>query len=240
MTDSKAEKVAPRVARVRLRPVDSGEASESVRAGDRTASREVRRQQLIEATITAIAEKGLGSLTLSDVAREAGLAVGTVNFHFATKDQLLTDTLEYLTEEYRACWVQASAGAADDPAARLEAMMMADFDPMVCTRRKIATWHSFYGEAKARPTVKRHCSAREREQLVHLSALCKALIEEGGYGALDPDRVATGLSAMTDGLWLDLLFTPGHIDRANMRRTTRTFLAAFFPRHFSPDDSSSQ
>lgn len=221
------------------RPRSAGvEAGEAVRGGDRTASREVRRQQLIEATISAIAEKGLANLTLSDVAHEAGLAVGTINFHFATKNQLLTDTLEYLTEEYRACWARALDEAPDDPASRLDAMMMADFDPVVCTRRKIATWHSFYGEAKARPTVKRHCSAREQQQHAHLSALCRALIDQGGYDGLDPDRIATGLSAMTDGLWLDLLFAPGHIDRADMRRTTRMFLAAFFPRHFSSDHPS--
>ena len=40
----------------------------------RTATREKRRQQLIDATMKCIARKGMGSTTLGDVAGEAGLS----------------------------------------------------------------------------------------------------------------------------------------------------------------------
>jgi hypothetical protein len=56
---------------------------------ERTASKAVRQHQLIEATIVEIAERGLSSFKLSDVAKTAGVAVGMVNFHFTTKAQLL-------------------------------------------------------------------------------------------------------------------------------------------------------
>ena len=59
----------------------------------RTATRAARRQQLIDATMKCIARKGIGSTTLADVAREAGLSQGIVNLHFRTKDNLLNETL---------------------------------------------------------------------------------------------------------------------------------------------------
>ena len=59
----------------------------------RTAARQERRQQLIDATMKCIAKKGMGSTTLSDVAGTAGLSQGIVNLHFESKDNLLNETL---------------------------------------------------------------------------------------------------------------------------------------------------
>jgi TetR/AcrR family transcriptional regulator, transcriptional repressor of bet genes len=48
----------------------------------RTASREVRRRQLIEATINSIAQHGIGGTTMNTVTEFLGLSLGIVNFHF--------------------------------------------------------------------------------------------------------------------------------------------------------------
>ena len=80
----------------------------------RKASKEVRRHQLIEATIDTLARKGYAALTLADVAKTAGLSVGIVNFHFDTKEKLLVETLKYLAEQYRAQLERgAQAGRSD-------------------------------------------------------------------------------------------------------------------------------
>ena len=64
------------------------------------ARKEVRRKQLIDATMRAIGRYGYASLTLTHVAGEAGLSPGIVNFYFKSKDQLLIATLENIAEEY--------------------------------------------------------------------------------------------------------------------------------------------
>ena len=64
-------------------------------------SREERRKQLFEATLNTIAECGFSRTTLTEVARRAGLSHGLVLFHFETKEKLLTETLDYLSDEYR-------------------------------------------------------------------------------------------------------------------------------------------
>ncbi len=205
----------------------------SRKAPERIASREVRQQQMIEATIAEIAERGLASFKLSDVAKTAGVAVGMVNFHFVTKLQLLDQTLDYLSAEYSACWRNAIEAARDDPAARLQAMMMADFDPIVCTRRRLAVWHAFYGEARARPAYRDRCTANEAEHHAALSKLCAAVIKRGKYRHLNPDRMATNLAALTDGMWLDILLSGGRIDREAARQNVDEILAALFPGEFA-------
>ena len=67
----------------------------------RKMSRESRRAQLIESTIETLALRGYARTTLTEVARTAGLSHGLVNFHFETKEKLLSETLGYLAEEYR-------------------------------------------------------------------------------------------------------------------------------------------
>ena len=102
----------------------------------RKQSRAARRQQLIEATIDTIAAQGYARTTLTDVARQAGISHGLVNFHFETKERLLNETLQYLAEEYRQNWTAALAAAGPSPAEQLDAMLRADFDPAICTDRE--------------------------------------------------------------------------------------------------------
>ena len=199
----------------------------------RTASKEVRRQQLIESTIDSIARRGFAETTLANVAEGAGLSRGIVNFHFKSKEALLIETLRFVGDEYRSVWTRALERAGTNPADRLWALMEADFDPKVCTRKKIAVWFAFYGEAKSRPTYRDICGERDGECNDALIAACRALIDEGGYDGLDPVVVARNLWALTDGLWLNLLMTPGAFDRAGAIQACLCHVAAMFPRHFS-------
>ncbi len=95
----------------------------------RAEQKQRTRMRLIEATMAVVAREGLTCTTLGKVARQAGLSQGIVNFHFESKDQLLAETLTQLTEEYRSIWQDASAGAGDDPAAGLEALVRALLEP---------------------------------------------------------------------------------------------------------------
>ena len=47
--------------------------------------------------------------------------------------------------------------------------------------------------------------------------------------------IAKGFSAMSDGLWLDMLINPKETDREVARRVVRTFLNGLFPDHFAAD-----
>ena len=201
----------------------------------RAATREFRKAQLIESTIDSIAKRGFAETTLADVADGAGLSRGIVNFHFQSKEQLLVETLQLIAEEYREVWRRALAKAGSVTVDRLIAMVQSDFDPAVCNRKKIAVWYAFWGEAKSRPTYLKLCADRDREYAEAFHALVRAMIEEGGYEGLDAELVAQGLSALTDGLWLDFLVDPKNFDRDRARTTAFLFLAAVFPRHIGPD-----
>jgi TetR/AcrR family transcriptional repressor of bet genes len=62
--------------------------------------------------------------------------------------------------------------------------------------------------------------------------MCRRLCEPGDYPDVEPDLVADGLSALTDGLWLDLLVRPESMSRELAKRITLSYLADAFPKHF--------
>jgi len=207
----------------------------------RTASKEERQQQLIQATIRSVARNGLSDTTMATVSSEAGLSQGIINLHFQSKDRLLVETLRYIADGYRVAWEKAVEGAGPSPAEQLAALVAVDFKQPVCDRNKLAVWFAFWGESKARPTYRKICAQRDMAYRNELVQLCEQLIEEGGYEGLNADSVAAGLSAMTSGLWLDLLTNPRSMSREQARQICMAYLATAFAKHFSrPEPTGTQ
>jgi TetR/AcrR family transcriptional repressor of bet genes len=197
----------------------------------RKASKEMRRQQLIDATIDSLAKRGYAETTMADVADGAGLSRGIVNFHFESKEKLLVATLQYMADEYAAHWRAALVKAGDDPARQLAAIVAADFDRSICSKRKLAAWCAFWGEAKSRPTYQALCGARDEAYQGVIVDLCRRLRDEGDY-EFSPHATALGLSAMLEGLWLRLMMGTDEVTREAAHASARDMLASIFPRHF--------
>ncbi len=210
------------------------EAEEAVQAArGRKASKETRRQQLIEATIDSLAKRGYADTTLADIATGAGLSRGIVNFHFESKDNLLIATLQYMADEYVDHWKGAYRRAGARAADRLWAVVAADFDRRLCTRRKLAAWCAFWGEAKSRPTYQALCGARDDAYQATVEALLAELKAEAGYDyAAAP--LALALCAMLEGLWFRLMMGDG-VTREDAHAAARALLATTFPRHFTAE-----
>lgn len=201
-------------------------------APPRKMSRESRRAQLIEATIETLALRGYARCTLTEVAQTAGLSHGLVNFHFETKEKLLSETLAWLAEEYRLNWLSYLEVAGDDPAAQLAALLLADFNPAICTPARLSAWCSFWGEAQSRPLYQAQCGSNDDAYNTRVEDICARLIVKGGYAG-NPVRIGRVLRVTIQGVWLDMMtMTPSYtVDEA--QATVHTCAAAFFPRHFS-------
>ena len=197
----------------------------------RKESKEVRRQQLIEATIDSLARRGYADTTTAVVADGAGLSRGIVNFHFDSKEKLLIETLRYLSDEYRTFWRTALKKAGSSPAEKLRALVLADFDRKVCTPKKLAAWCAFWGEAKTRPTYQELCGANDREYQFTVVNLCRGLAEPHQ----SPEMLARGLVCLLEGLWLHLMMIPKDVSAADARATALTHLGNVFPKQFTSD-----
>jgi AcrR family transcriptional regulator len=222
---------AMKTATLGLEAQDFDRKAEPERKG-RKASKETRRQQLIEATIDSLAKRGYSETTMADVADGAGLSRGIVNFHFESKEKLLVATLQYMADEYSQHWRAALQKGGDDAARQLFTLVAADFDRSICNKRKLAAWCAFWGEAKSRPTYQALCGARDEAYQNVFIELCRVLKREGGY-EFEPHATALALSATLEGLWLRLMMGTEDVTRETALKAATEFLASVFPKHYA-------
>lgn len=198
----------------------------------RTASKEVRRQQLIDATIESIAKYGIAGTTMTTVTGYAGLSLGIVNFHFQNKENLFAETLRHLAEEHRETWRKRVQSPDMTPAAKLLAIADAHFHPSICNRKNLSVWFGFYGETGYRAAYREMVSEIDTERWETSIEMLEQIIDEGGYEGLDAEQIATMLEGLYDGFWLNILIYPGDFSREEAKQRLRQYLAQTLPDHF--------
>ncbi len=95
-------------------------------AGSRT-SREEKRANIVDAAVEVFAEKGYRSARISDIARRAGVADGTIYLYFRNKEDLLLTIFEEKMEELLAS-IEAAVRAAPEPISQVRAYARFHFD----------------------------------------------------------------------------------------------------------------
>jgi TetR/AcrR family transcriptional repressor of bet genes len=185
------------------------------REGDHT---DFRRQQLIDAAMSSIADHGLASTTVSRVAEAAGLSQGIVNFYFENKRALFMATLEYVESEFQRVRRDTKRSAAKNPEAQLDAIIEATFDPAVCNPLYLDVWDAFWGEACARTDFNRVCSAYE-------------ISHEIAEPEQDADALGTAFFHLLESR-PKTLGRSKRFDLEGIKHTCRAFLATVFPVRF--------
>src|SRR3970040_1527253 len=70
-------------------------------------------QQIIEAAVRVFARKGYYNSRVSDIAREAGIAAGTIYLYFKTKDDILVTLFRDKMAEFVGAFRKAISDAPD-------------------------------------------------------------------------------------------------------------------------------
>lgn len=199
----------------------------------------MRREQLINATIDSLAKRGYAATTLADVADGAGLSRGIVNFHFTSKDNLLSETIKFLQDEYTANWLAMVEKADSDTASQLQSMVTADLDRKICTQRKLAAWFALITEVKTRPTYHKLAWERDARYRTTLASICLRAKQEAGY-SYDAQSTADAIYAMQEGLWLRMMLFGKNYKREAALKVVLDTLGTMFPKHFAADGTPSK
>lgn len=202
-------------------------------AEGRREKSDATRRRLIEATIEAIASRGLAKTTIATVAQISGLSPGLVGFHFRSKNQLVMETLAHLIERWRAGWARIAANPRLSAAERLRAIIDREFSAAWFNQRTVAIWYGFWGGVPTQAAYREMCLDAERSQTHVLADNFRLLIQESDYRDVDAVAAARGLSALLMGMYLTYGFDPEHFDRQQGKWICLSYLAGFFPKHFA-------
>jgi AcrR family transcriptional regulator len=165
-------------------------------------SADARRADLIEATAACLAEHGLAGTNVRAICRKAGVSPGLLRHYFGGIDDLVAATYQTTSDRMDAIFADAVEAAGDDPRARLTAYLTASFRPPVTDPELLGAWTAFWALARSDARmagIHAESYAGYRARLSELLALC---------GAADAGRLAIILTAMVDGLWLELSLDP--------------------------------
>ncbi|WP_322061399.1 transcriptional regulator BetI [Paraburkholderia sp. J63] len=159
--------------------------------------RDVRRAQLIDATLQSIDQSGLSGTTLATVAQHANISTGIVSHYFGGKDGLLEATMRHILRDLWEATMRRRTAAKDEPRARLRAIVAANFDVSQVNTPVMKTWLAFWAESMHQPALRRLQRVNTRRLYSNLCAEFEKVLPRAASR-----RAASGLAAMIDGLWL--------------------------------------
>ncbi len=155
-----------------------------------------RRRALIGAALHEIADRGSLDVTVAQIAARAGVSSALAHHYFGAKEDLILATMRHLLSEFGAD-VVSGLRRADDPRARLDAIIRGSFGPEQFHHATISAWLTFYAKALSAPGAARLLHVYRRRLHSNLSHALRQIV-----GREDAERIARGLGALIDGVYL--------------------------------------
>lgn len=174
---------------------------------------DMRRRALIDACAAGLAERGASGVSVRTICAAAGVSPGLLRHYFAGIDDLIAATYAQTGDRVAAALARAAAAAGPDPRARLHAYVAASFAPPIAAPDLLATWLAFWSLAGTDAGIAR----LHRRIYDGYRAELEALLAACGVPAAELRLAAIAVSALVDGLWLELsldarAFSPAEAD----------------------------
>lgn len=161
---------------------------------------DVRRQSLIDAAGACLAGQGLAGTSVRSICARAGVSPGLLTHYFSGVDALIAETYRVTTQRVAQTLREAAADAGDDPRAQLTAFLTASFRPPIAEPVLLATWLAFWSAVNTDPAIADIHRQTYREYRSQLEGMLRAC----GIPPEHASTVAIALTALVDGLWLEL------------------------------------
>lgn len=168
------------------------------------AEPDARRLSLVKACARVLAREGVAGCSVRAIALEAGVSSGLVGHYFPGIDALVAETYAHIEAQVSAAIDAALHAAGSDPRARLEAFVTASFAPPIASGELLATWIAFWSLVRSRSEIAR----QHDEQYAAFRARLEGLLGTCGMPATQLRRAAIAITALVDGLWLELCLSP--------------------------------
>ncbi len=181
---------------------------------------DIRKPQLVNATMAVIERVGLHAASISLISKEAGVSTGIINHYFGGKHGLLEETMrEILRRLSMSVTTSLSQIHRNDHQGRINAIIMSNFDGYQAENKVAKTWLAFWSYAMHDAQLGRLQRVNEKRLLSHLKIELKGLLPPS-----QAELVAHGIASLIDGIWLRGTLNPKGIDANNARMIINDYL----------------
>jgi TetR/AcrR family fatty acid metabolism transcriptional regulator len=168
---------------------------------------EQRKDQILDAAVEVFSRLGFERARVEDVARESGLAKGTLYLYYRSKDELIGALLRRIF-----AWsmrdlkgVLAREGSASERLLDLSARMSREIKSLSIL---LPIWFEFYAVAARNESVRRFVKGYFEVYRNTLAAIVCEGIERGEFRGADAEEVAVTLVSLFEGVTLLWAFDP--------------------------------
>lgn len=177
-----------------------------------------RKDALIAAALSIVAEKGIADANVRDIAKRAEVTQGLIRHYFSSKEELLTAAYAHHMDQLTALTDKAEDTPSRSPIARLAGFVRAGLRPPVATPRSVSLWAGFLTMVRNDPRMKAIHLDTYKDFRNRLEALIGEVLQENGTCPPPAElrRLAIASNAVIDGLWMEggalpELFDPGEL-----------------------------
>ncbi|RRH75479.1 transcriptional regulator BetI [Falsigemmobacter faecalis] len=155
----------------------------------------IRKAALVKAAIEEIGASSTLDVTVSQIARRAGVSSALAHHYFGSKEEILLAAMRDVLTQY-CLEIRAALRGVQDPARRLRVILHTSFGPENFRREIISAWLTFWVMARAVPKARRLLTIYERRLQSNLLCCLRPLT-----GPRAPE-LATATGALIDGVYL--------------------------------------
>ncbi len=197
--------------------------------------RRVARERILAAAVGRIAREGLEGVRIARIAMDAGVSPALVHYHFATREALLAEALEY--SYTRAVEGRLGADGAEEvqrpaegsePAShaeRLSAMIDACLPGTPALRDDWVLWIELWLQAARGEQLRPFAGELYSRLHAWFADQIAAGVSDQEFVRCDPDEVADRTLALLDGIGVRTLIGDPQMPLSRARQTVRAALA---------------
>jgi TetR/AcrR family transcriptional regulator, transcriptional repressor of bet genes len=170
----------------------------------RRATPAARRDALVEATLRCLKKYGHEGASVRRISAAAGVSIGLINHHFPSKSGLIAETYETLALSLQESLRERAQNRAVAPRRRLSDFFRASFAPQLLDPQLFNVWVVFWSMVAHSPEIRAVHDRTYGKYRSILETLLGELVKSGAAPALKLRPAAIALSALLDGLWVEL------------------------------------
>lgn len=172
-----------------------------------------RQERILDAVLVLLSQHGISGVSMRAVAREAGVALGLLNYYYDDKVTLIGAALRRIEDQDVALVEPDPArGPEDDLRAALRRVADAEFLTTEYLSLRLQLW----ALAQAHPDFAEINTTAQKRYRKGLAALIRTARPE--LSRAETNRRATDIDIVQNGMWLTALLG---IDRAAVRRSVK-------------------
>jgi len=157
---------------------------------------EVRREEILSATVELLDRLGLAATRVADVAEALDVSTALVFYHFGSKDELVIEAFSFEVERGLRRMEKAASG--DDPVERLRRVLRLYGPTGRATGWRI--WIDAWAVAQREPQLRKVLKRLDHHWQEILRGVVDDGVASGAFTCADPAATVARLSALVDGL----------------------------------------